>query len=82
MIDKYRLLVIFAIFAVNSSLIRISPLLAAEPPKRVVESGPADQVRIAAALRDTRRCQALPYRDLASGEITDRAGRFRGEPLR
>ena len=44
MIHKYRLLVIFAIFAVNSLLIRISPLLAAEPPKRVIESGPADQV--------------------------------------
>ena len=48
MIDKKNRLVIFAafaFFAANFSLLRSSPLSAAEPPKRhVVESGPADQV--------------------------------------
>ena len=47
MIDKNNLFVIFAtlaFFAVNFLSFRSSPLLAAEPPNRIVESGPADQV--------------------------------------
>jgi glucose/arabinose dehydrogenase len=47
MIDKNNLFVIFAtlaFFAVNFLSFRSSPLLAAEPPNRIVESGPADQL--------------------------------------
>jgi hypothetical protein len=69
MTHKNTFLVIFATFAfiaVNFSLLRSSPLFSAEPAnRRVVESGPSDQVIL-----------PPPFGELAGGAIADRARWF------